>query len=156
MADLEVLEKLLAKKRTYVKKWSEKISRKAVIFKEVITALREGQKVRELQLSAPAQKIAKKYQLLTAKPVIYLANIAEDEIGNPANSLVKKVEDYSQQEQARVLVISAKIEADIAELPAADASLFLQDMGLEESSLQRIIKASYNLLNLITFFYYRR
>ena len=95
----------------------------------------------------------KDLNLLTLKPIIYIANVAEDEAGNPdANPNVKRVEEYAAKEGAQVVAVSAKIEAEIAELPDDEAEVFLEELGLPESGLDKLIKASYSLLGLINFF----
>ena len=91
--------------------------------------------------------------LLTLKPIIYIANVSEDEAGDPdSNPNVKRVEEYAAQEGAQVVAVSAKIESEIAELPDDEASVFLEELGLPESGLDKLIKASYSLLGLINFF----
>lgn len=91
--------------------------------------------------------------LLTLKPIIYIANVAEDEAANPdSNPHVKELKEFAAQEGAQVVAVSAKIEAEIAELPEDEAAVFLEELGLPESGLDKLIKASYSLLGLINFF----
>ena len=89
--------------------------------------------------------------LLTAKPVIYVANVDEASI-NSGNKYVEALKEAVQQEQSNVLLISAAIESQIAELDLEERDLFLEEYGLKESGLDRLIRASYQLLNLITYF----
>ena len=85
-------------------------------------------------------------------PVLFVANISDDEVASAdENPYVKIVRDYAKQEGAQVIAISAKLEAEIAELPDDEAKLFLTELGLDESGLDKLIKASYRLLGLITF-----
>jgi ribosome-binding ATPase len=91
--------------------------------------------------------------LLTIKPILYVANVAEEEVANPDNNAyVQQVRQYAATENAEVIVVSAKVESEIAELDEAEAKEFLADIGLAESGLNKLIKAGYRLLGLITFF----
>ncbi|MFU0800706.1 MAG: Redox-regulated ATPase YchF [Xylanivirga thermophila] len=91
--------------------------------------------------------------MLTSKPIIYAANISEDDIETDVYSLplVKKVMEYAQKEHAKVLVICAKIEEEIAQLDDDEKQMFLEEMGIESSGLDRLISACYSLLGLISF-----
>lgn len=88
---------------------------------------------------------------MSVKPVIYIANVDETDIKTGSNELVEKVREYADNEGSEIVTISAKIEADIAGLDEVEAELFLEELGLEESGLDRVIKAGYRLLNLISF-----
>jgi GTP-binding protein YchF len=91
--------------------------------------------------------------LLTLKPIMYAANVGEDEAGeDTANVQVAKIREYSAAENSEVIVISARIESEIAELPEDEAAAFLADLGLPESGLSKLIKAAYKLLGLMHFF----
>ncbi len=94
------------------------------------------------------------YNLLTAKPVIYAANVAEDELAEDGagNPFVQKVRETAQAEQCEVFVICAQIEQEIAELDEDEKAMFLEELGLSESGLEKLIKASYSLLGLISYF----
>ncbi len=89
--------------------------------------------------------------LLTNKPVMYICNVREDEM-NAENSFVRKVRDIAAQEEAKVLVVSAAVEAEVAELPTEERASFLNGLGLQESGLSKVIREGYGLLGLITFF----
>ena len=91
--------------------------------------------------------------LLTIKPVLYAANVSEDEVSSAdSNPYVLKVKEFAAEEGAEVVPISAKVEAEIAELEGEDRDMFLEELGLEESGLNRLIKAAYRLLGLYTYF----
>lgn len=152
MADLEVLEKQLQKNERMLKSGEKKYQKKQVILEKFKNHLEKGNNLRELNLNKEEKKFVDEYQLLTAKPVIYLANIAEDDIGRENNPLTTELKEYVQKEDAEILEISARLEADLAELDPEEAQLFLQEMELDETGLNRVIKAGYELLNLITFF----
>ena len=117
------------------------------VLKKVLACLENGEPARKAGLTKDDLPQVKDLNLLTLKPIIYIANVAEDEAGNPdANPNVKRVEEYAAQEGAQVVAVSAKIEAEIAELPADEAAVFLEELGLPESGLDKLIKASYALL----------
>ena len=119
----------------------------------ILACLENGDPARKAGLTKDELPQVKELNLLTLKPIIYIANVAEDEAGNPdANPNVKRVEEYAAKEGAQVVAVSAKIEAEIAELPDDEAEVFLEELGLPESGLDKLIKASYSLLGLINFF----
>ena len=93
------------------------------------------------------------YSLLTAKPVIYAANVSEDDLADDgaSNGYVAKVREFAKGEGSGVYVLCAKIEEEISELDDEDKAVFLEDLGLKESGLDKLIKASYELLGLISF-----
>lgn len=123
------------------------------VLKKVLACLENGAPARKAGLTKDELPQVKELNLLTLKPIIYIANVAEDEAGNPdANPNVKRVEEYAAKEGAQVVAVSAKIEAEIAELPDDEAEVFLEELGLPESGLDKLIKASYSLLGLINFF----
>ena len=90
-------------------------------------------------------------QFLTMKPMLYVANVGEDDIAT-GNDYVKKVEEYAKKENAKVVMISAKIEEELSALDAEDRKMFLDDLGVKESGLDRLVKEAYSLLGLCTFF----
>ena len=93
------------------------------------------------------------YNLLTAKPVIYAANVAEDDLADDgaSNSYVEAVREYAAQQNSEIFVICAQIEQEIAELEEDERKMFLEDLGLTESGLEKLVKASYHLLGLMSF-----
>ena len=98
-------------------------------------------------------KIVKGMHLLTIKPMLYVANVSEDEIADPSeNEYVKQVREYAANEGAEVIVICAKIEEEISELDGEEKAMFLSELGIEESGLDQLIRASYHLLGLATYF----
>ena len=114
--------------------------------------LEEGQPARNFKPKAEEQKTFKQLQLLTSKKLLYVCNVAEDEV-NDGNSESKKIFAYAKANNSSAVNISAKIEAEIATLETEAEKLeFLESLDLSETGLARIIKASYNLLDLMTFF----
>ena len=107
----------------------------------------------QLNLRKRNLKVAKGLHLLTIKPVLYVANVGEDDVANPSeNEYVQKVREFAAQEQAEVIVICAKIEEEIAELEGEEKEMFLSELGIAESGLDQLIRAAYSLLGLATYF----
>jgi hypothetical protein len=112
--------------------------------------LDQGQAVRTLNLDADQRHLLKPLCLITIKPVMYLANVEENGFSN--NPLLAKVEEMARKEKAPVVAICAKIESEIADLEDEDKAMFLAEMNLEEPGLNRVIRATYDLLGLQTYF----
>ncbi len=115
-------------------------------------ALEENKPIRQLQLNEEEKKVIKTYSFLTAKPIIYLANIKESELGNPENDYVKKVKEYAEKENAKVVSLCAKVEEELSELNEEDKKEMLEALGIEESGLNKLITATYDILGLATYF----
>src|SRR5699024_10109410 len=108
---------------------------------------------RLIELSEDEWKIANQLQLLTAKPTLYVANVSEDEIVEAEkNQYVQAVRSFAEKDDAEVIVVSAKIEEEIAELDQDEKEMFLEELGIEESGLDQLIRASYDLLGFATYF----
>lgn len=149
-ADLDLLEKRLERLRKQAKA-DKGLKREMEIVQELVGLLTEGKPARSLDLSEDDENLIKSYNLLTRKPVIYAANISEDEIGQEDNAYVQAVRDYAKDFDDQVLTISAEIEEEIAGLEDDEKDLFLQDLGLEASGLDRLVAQSYDLLGLMSF-----
>lgn len=115
-------------------------------------ALEENKPLRQINLSEEEQKILKSYSFLTLKPIIYLANIKESELGQADNEYVLKVKDYAKAENAQVVSLCAKVEEELSELDKDDKQEMLEGLGLDSSGLDKLIKATYDILGLATFF----
>ena len=120
---------------------------------EALALLQDGKPVRLLRgdLDAEEMKVLEGLNLLTSHPVLYVCNVSEEEAAT-GNAHTKAVEDMAAAQGASVVVISAAIEAEVAQLPDAEAREYLEAMGLEEPGLDRLIRAGYDLLHLITYF----
>lgn len=148
-SDLELLEKRLIRVNKQAKADKSLLVEKELI--ERIIATLEAQKpARSLDLSDDELKMIKSFSLLTMKPVIYAANVSEDDI-HDGNEWVEKVREYAAPSGDEVLTISAAIEEEIASLDEESKEMFLEEMGLEASGLDRLVKSSYRLLGLISF-----
>jgi len=124
----------------------------AVVLGRALDLLREGQPARLTQVAdAEEARVLEQAQLLTAKPVLYVCNVNEEDAAN-GNDYSARVFAKAAAEGAQAVVVSAAIEAEIATMPAEDRAEFLSELGLEESGLARVIRAGYKLLNLLTFF----
>lgn len=153
LADMETVEKRLAK----VEKLARQKDKEALAEYEVLTKVKEAFEkelpARTVEFTEEQQKIVKGYQLLTQKPVLYVANIGEDDIGNTEdNEYVKMVREYAKKDNAEVVVICARIEEEISELDPEEKAVFLEELGIEESGLDQLIRKAYHILGLATYF----
>ena len=115
-------------------------------------ALEKNKPLRLIEFTKEEKEILKNFSFITIKPIIYLANIKEDDIGKEENLYVKKVKEYAKLENAKVISICAKIEYELSELNNEEKKEMLEALGLEESGLEKVIKATYQLLGLATYF----
>lgn len=150
LADLESVEKSLFKS----KKNSKSGDKSAIAYEQLLERVRDqlntGAPARSLKLNDEETALLYPLQLLTMKPTLYVANVSEDGFEN--NPLLDKVKEFAQKDNATVVAICAAIESEIAQLKDSEKSEFLQAMGLEESGLDRMIRAGYSILNLQTYF----
>jgi ribosome-binding ATPase len=121
------------------------------LLKKMVNHLNQNKPLRLLDLSKEETELFKKHNFLTSKKVLYVANVTEQDITAPDNKFVKQVKEYVEKEGSEVIVISAKIEEEIAQLDEAEASEFLKSLGIEEAGLDRLIKKAFKILNLITY-----
>ena len=153
LADLESVDKRLQRIAKLAKSGDKDARIEAPILEKVSAALGDAIPVRAQGLTDDELEILKDLTLLTAKKSLYVANVGEDEVSDySGNEFVKQVEDYAAKEGSGIVVVSARIESEIAELSDEEATAFLADLGLEESGLTKLIKASYSLLGLINYF----
>ena len=115
-------------------------------------ALEENIPLRQLEFSEDERKVLKSYSFLTLKPIIYLANISESELGSEDNDYVKQVKEYASKENARVVSLCAKVEEELSELDDADKKEMLEGLGLDGSGLDKLITATYDISGLATYF----
>ncbi|MFQ3853022.1 redox-regulated ATPase YchF [Staphylococcus parequorum] len=152
LADLESVEKRLPKAEKMAKQKDKDAVNEARILARIKEVLEEGNPVRSLEFNDDDQKFVNQAQLLTSKEMLYIANVGEDEIGDEDNEKVKLIREYASKEDSEVIVISAKIEEEIATLEDEDREMFLEDLGIEEPGLDRLIRTTYDLLGLATYF----
>lgn len=115
-------------------------------------ALLENIPIRQLNLSKDEEKIIRSYSFLTQKPIIYLANIKESELGNADNIYVTKVKEYASKENAKVVSLCAKVEEELSEMTTEEKQEMLEALGLDQSGLNKLITATYDILGLATYF----
>lgn len=151
LADLATVEKLLNKYSKQARQGGDKEALKLVtVLEKILPVLNEGKPARQVALTKEEKAIIKPLCLLTVKPTMYVANV--DDSGFDNNPLLQAVENFAAKENAPVVALCAKIESEIAELDEEDKKLFLEDMGMHEAGLDRVIRAGYNLLGLQTYF----
>ncbi|WP_434630434.1 redox-regulated ATPase YchF [Chromobacterium sp. CV08] len=150
LADLSAVEKAITREGKKAKAGDKDARALIAVLDKLVTHLNEGQPARSLGLSDEEKALIKPLCLLTIKPAMYVANVAED--GFSDNPLLAKVEEYASKEGAPVVALCAAIESEIAELEDADKAEFLETLGLEEPGLDRLIRAGYKLLGLQTYF----
>ncbi|NPC94877.1 redox-regulated ATPase YchF [Bacillus sp. WMMC1349] len=153
LADLETVEKRIGR----VGKMAKQKDKEAVFEFEILTKLKEAfeqeKPARSVEFTEEQHKVLKQLHLLTTKPVLYVANVSEDEVADASdNEYVQSVREFANNENAEVIVVCAKIESEIAELDGEEKAMFLEELGIEESGLDQLIKASYSLLGLATYF----
>lgn len=153
IADLDVINNRLdrvSKKARTTKNKDDLVEVEAL--EKAKVALEENKALRQVEFTEDEKKILKSYSFLTLKPIIYLANIKESELGNPDNEYVKQVKEYASKENAEVVSLCAKIEEDLSELTKEEKQEMLEALGLEESGLDNLIQATYDILGLATYF----
>jgi len=151
LADLDTVEKRIQKSAKQAKSGDKAMQAEVAALERVRECLNEGKPARAAGLEAEERKLIAELCLITIKPVLYVANVAEDDLEG-THPFVQQVRDHAAAEGAEVVLICGKIESEIAELDADEKKEFLQEMGLEESGLDRMIHAGYKLLGLITYF----
>ena len=152
-SDEEILDRRITK-TTKALKADKKLQTELDILNKVRATLQEGKSIRTMDLSDDEWAFVKTLDLLTSKPVIYVANVAEDDLANDGadNNMVKAVREFAATENSDVVVVSAQIEAEISELETDEEKTeFLETLGLTQSGLDKLIQASYHLLGLISF-----
>ena len=152
LADLESVEKRLPKIEKMARQKDKTAEMELRILTQIKEALEDGKPVRSIDFNEDDQKWVNQAQLLTSKKMLYIANVGEDEIGDKDNDKVKAIREYAANEVSEVIVISAKIEEEIATLDDEDKEMFLEDLGIEEPGLDRLIRTTYDLLGLSTYF----
>lgn len=150
-SDLEIMERR-AERLTKQAKGDKSVLGELAMTKRIIATLEEGKPARILDFTPEEEKILRGMQLLTTKPMIYVANVAEEEVEKGfEHPYVAKVLKCAGEEDAKVVIISAKIEEEISELNLEEKEEFLSELGLPSSGLDRLIEASYDLLGLMSF-----
>lgn len=153
LSDMDAVQKRLDRVKTLAKGGDKKVIAEAEFLEKLFHHLETENLANTFEVSAEDEEFTKNLFLLTSKPVIYAANISEKDMGKDEDSIeyVKKVKEFAKKEGNEVLVICARTEEELSQLSKEDAEMFLEDLGLKESGLNRLIKKSYKLLGLISY-----
>lgn len=150
LADLDSMERRIEKLRKNARKEKE-LLQQVDLAERIIAGLSEGVPARAIIQGAEEKELSRQFFLLTTKPILYAANVAESDLPG-GNAYTERVAEIAAESGSKMLIISAKSEADISELPEAERPEFLESLGLEMSGLDRVIKTAYDLLGLQTYF----
>jgi GTP-binding protein YchF len=150
LADLESVDKALQRAEKAAKAADKDAIRARDVLKRLHDALNAGRPARSVPIDEPDRQTVRELHLLTTKPTLYVANVAED--GFHDNPLLAQVEKIAASERSQVVAVCAAVEAEIAQLEDADRAEFLKELGLDEPGLNRVIRAAYRLLGLHTYF----
>lgn len=153
LADIESIEKRIERSKKNMKGGNKQYVQEVEVLEKVKAVLYEDKPARSVDLTDEERLIVRDLHLLTLKPVLYAANVSEDEIADVANNpYVNRVREFAAAENAEVVPISAKVEEEISELEGEDKQMFLEELGIQDSGLNLLIKAAYKLLGLYTYF----
>ena len=153
LADLDSVKTKLEKSEKMLKQGNKEYAEEVALLKKINAALNEGKPARSVIENEDEQKLANSYFLLTTKPVIYACNISENDLQTKEENLenVNKVKEYAEKENSKVLVVCAKIEQELSELDDEEKQMFLEDLGLTSSGLEKVIKLGYETLGQISY-----
>lgn len=153
LADLESIERRIERVGKMARQKDKDAMREFEVLSKLKDAFEANQPARVVEFNEEQEKMVKGLHLLTSKPILYVANVSEDEIADADNNEnVKRVREFAAAEQAEVIVVCAKIEEEIAELDDEEKAMFLEELEIEESGLDQLIRATYSLLGLATYF----
>lgn len=150
LADMDTVDKALLRANKMAKSGDKEAKAQLAIFEKIKAQLDEGHLVRLMSLEPEEELLLRDLHLLTIKPTMYIANVTDDGFEN--NPLLDKVTKLAEEEGAVVVAVCAAIEAELSQLDDEDKTEFLDDLGIEEPGLDRVIRAAYSLLNLQTYF----
>ena len=150
LSDMEVLERRI-QKTTKNLKGDKSLQKELDLLKKINDFLGEGKSARAMDLTDDEAEFVKSLDLLSYKPIIYAANVSEDDAASEDNEFIAKVREFAATEDAEVIVVCAKIESELAEMEDDERAMFLEELGIAESGLDKLVKASYHLLDLISF-----
>jgi len=150
-ADMETVEKRLDRSRKLQKTGDKKVLAEIELLERIYTVLESGKPARSLELDDAEAELMRGLFLLTSKPIIYVANVSEGEIGEEPSAHVKALYDIAAAEKAEALTICCKLEEEVAQLDPAEKGAFLAELGIQESGLDQLVKACYRLLGLISY-----
>lgn len=150
LADLASVERALDRAQRTARSGDKEAQKLCAVLERIVPVLNEAKSIRSMDLDEDDLAMIKGFSFITAKPVLYVANVHDD--GFTDNPHLKAVQDYAAAENAEVVAVCAAVEAEIADLDDEDKLVFLEDMGMDEPGLNRVIRAAYKLLGLQTYF----
>ncbi|PAB58815.1 redox-regulated ATPase YchF [Anaeromicrobium sediminis] len=150
-SDIEIIDRRLMKAKKLLKS-DKSLKAEVELLERIKEVLENGQSARVLDLTDDEKEMVKGFNLLSYKPIIYVSNVSEDDlISGEENDMVKEVKEHAKTEDAEVVIVCAKIEEEISQLEDDEKAEFLEELGLSESGLDRLIQAGYRLLGLMSF-----
>lgn len=153
LSDLEIVDARIGRiEKKAIQTKDKDLLKELDILKRIKDGLEENIPVRRLDISDDDMKIINSFRLITAKPIIYVANISDGDLVNDGNVYVDKIREYAKAENAKVITVSAKIEEELGELEDEERDMFLSDLGVSSGGLDKLIQATYSLLGLATYF----
>ena len=150
LSDMEVVERRITK-TTKNLKGDKSLQKELDLLNRIYDFLSEGESLRAMEFTEDESKFVETLDLLSYKPVIYVANVSEDDISLQENDMVNEIRKFAESEGSETIVVCAKIEEELSVLDSEEKSMFLDELGIEESGLDKLIKAGYRLLDLISF-----
>ena len=151
LSDMETVERAIQKQGKLVRGKNKEAMALMPVLEKCKAHLEESQLIKTLELTPEEKELIRVYQFLTVKPMMYAANVSEDELAT-GNEYVEQVREYAAAHGSEVVIVSAKVEAELAEMEEEDKQMFLEELGVEEPGLSRLIRAGYKLLGLQTYF----
>lgn len=151
LADLEQVTKKFEKDGKLIKTGDKSLIESVALLGKIKLQLEQGKPVRTLAMNEKENEIVKNFSLLTAKPVIYVANIGENDIEKGENEYSTKVKEYANAENSGCITLCAKIEEELIFLPKDEREMFKEELGIKQSGLEKLVKASYDLLGLMSY-----
>lgn len=151
LADMEVLEKRLTTLEKKIKARDKDALAESIVVNKLLDKVKDGIPARTVELTPEESYIVKSLHLITKKPILFVANVSENEVGD-GNDYSDKVAKYASSQNANTIIISAKLESDMSGMSEEERLEFLKELGISETGLSKVIRSGYSLLNLITFF----
>ncbi len=151
LSDMETVERAIQKQGKLLRGKNKEAMALMPVLEKCKAHLEEFQLIKTLQLTPEEKELIRVYQFLTSKPMMYAANVSEEELAT-GNEYVEQVREYAAAHGSEVVVVSAKVEAELAEMEEEDKEMFLEELGVDEPGLSRLIRAGYKLLGLQTYF----
>ena len=149
-ADMQTVEKRMDRTKKQAKSGDKKIAAQVDDLTYILDGLESGAPVRTMELTEAQAELCRELCLLTVKPTLYVANVAEDDYAGE-NAYIKEVKEYAEKTGAKVILISAQIEQELSSMDESDAKDYLRELGMEETGLNRLVKKSYELLGLMSY-----